>query len=95
MAVLERFCELGPEGRDLAMLLLQLGGRLGARLSDSALRALDRCISNVGGTLDEIAVKRGGEIATPRILNVSSEETDHRGRISKSDQSQLKERLFS
>jgi len=35
MAVLARFRELGPEGRDLAMLLLRLGrGRLGARPND-------------------------------------------------------------
>jgi chorismate mutase len=35
MAVLARFHELGPEGRDLAMLLLRLGrGRLGVRRND-------------------------------------------------------------
>jgi chorismate mutase len=35
MAVLARFHELGPEGRDLAMLLLRLGrGRLGVRRED-------------------------------------------------------------
>lgn len=32
MAVLDRFAALGPEGRDLAMMLLRLGrGRLGGR----------------------------------------------------------------
>lgn len=32
MAVLDRFAELGPEGRELAMMLLRLGrGRLGGR----------------------------------------------------------------
>ncbi len=35
LAVLARFHELGPEGRDLAMLLLRLGrGRLGVRRND-------------------------------------------------------------
>lgn len=37
MAVLDRFAELGPEGRDLAMMLLRLGrGRLGGRGAGSA-----------------------------------------------------------
>ncbi|MBW0103524.1 chorismate mutase, partial [Pseudonocardia sp. KRD291] len=32
MAVLDRFADLGPEGRELAMMLLRLGrGRLGGR----------------------------------------------------------------
>src|SRR6202020_3454928 len=36
MKVIERYSELGPEGKDLAMLLLRLGrGRLGHRSADS------------------------------------------------------------
>lgn len=37
MAVLDRFADLGPEGRDLAMMLLRLGrGRLGGRGAGNA-----------------------------------------------------------